>query len=174
MIVRRQHRAICACHVFVLGLHAGGLHVVFILKLALLRRGPGINASAPAVKAHPADGGVSDHGPVDIGVVDADHVYVGHGAIVKEPATTPISSNEANAAITKAIINAAVEANVGSPVPCVPAISAADKPPISRSPEQAHGWRRYPRAWNPVVSIRSVSPVTRRPEIPWFRTRRLH
>lgn len=134
MIARCQHRAICAGHVFVLGLHAGGLHVVFILKLALLRRGPGINASAPAIKADPADGSVSDHGPVDIGVVDADHVYVGHGAIVKEPATTPISSHEANAAITKAIINAAVEANVGSPVSCVPGIRTADKSPIPGSP----------------------------------------
>src|SRR5271156_6811245 len=106
----------------------------------------------------------NDRPVVDVGHV---HVHVHHRAVIEEGAASPLAAAEAYAAVAEAVVNAAVEADVRSPVASVPAVEAAGKTLVARSPEHAHR-PDYPCAGNPVVAAVVIpSPVTRRPEISW-------
>ncbi len=88
-----------------------------------------------AVAAAEADMGVvvvDDRLVVDIG--DIGDVDVGHAPIVEKPVALPISTEETYTGVAKAIIDAAIKADVGSPVAVIPRIQAVIPTPIARSP----------------------------------------
>jgi len=95
---------------------------------------------------------VHDHRIVDVDVGDVDRIDMHDGGVVEESAAAPFAADEADAAIAKAVINAAIESNVRSPVAGVPHVEAVVPAPVTRGPEHAHG-RDYPGSGHPVVTI---------------------
>src|SRR5713226_4947762 len=114
------------------------------------RRTNGCSARA-TVKADPVDRGVVvDDGRV-VGVAYNRDVNVGHGAVVVVRAASPVAAEEADAGVAEAVVNACIKADFPSP--------------IAWSPEQIDFRREYPRAWNPEIAVRTVSPITRDPNV---------
>src|ERR1700723_3379078 len=92
--------------------------------------------------------------------------------LVKAP-TTPVPALISDSEIAEAVIDAAVETYVRSPIPCVPDVDAITPTPVARSPQHSNRWGHHPRAGHPVVTIWSPRPVTRRPDVVGPRTNRL-
>jgi hypothetical protein len=80
---------------------------------------------------------IYDHRPViDIG--DVGDIHVGYGAVVEEFATAPFTTLKAFAEVSEAVINAAVESDVRTPIARIPKVDAVVPAPVSRSPEKAN------------------------------------
>jgi len=107
---------------------------------------------------------------VDIGDVAVD---MGDGAVVVEVVALPVAAIIAGADVAIAVVNAAVEADVNSPIAVMEAVTAAVEAPVGRRPKRAIIGRRAPYAGGPVIATRSVSPVAGGPEIVGFRGGRL-
>src|SRR5215469_9762077 len=130
-----------------------------------------IDATPAAVVADAVHRDIINDGlVVDVNVRDG---HVVHRAVVVEVALSPVATFIAPAEIAKAIIHAAIETNVRSPIARVPYIHAVAPSPVSRCPQQAHRRWRGPRARNPVVAFGTVGPVTGCPDITVTGTRRL-
>ena len=109
----------------------------------------------------------------DVDVPHHRRVHVHHRGVVAEDPASPHAADETDAAVAKSVINAAVEADVRTPVACMPAVQAARKAPIARRPQHAHVAAASPTRQEP-----SSSQPGRRPSIPESRdihpgTRRL-
>ena len=100
--------------------------------------------------------------------VDVRHVcdiHVHDGTVVEEGSASPFAATKAYAAIAEAVVDAAVETNVRSPVTAMPAIEAAFKSPVAGSPKHADG-PNDPSARDPVIAVViTPRPVTGRPKI---------
>src|SRR5712691_10851426 len=96
------------------------------------------SASAPAaVKADPRAIVVDDRRVV--GIANDGDVHVGHRAVVVVVATSPVAAEKADTGVAKTVVNAAVEADFGSPVARGPSVKAVFfEGPIPWSPEQTH------------------------------------
>src|SRR6516225_6281053 len=109
------------------------LRMVFAVPHFLFVRRVGINSATATVVSDPVHRNVIDDGlVVDVNVCDS---HVVHGAVVVEMAVSPIATIVAVAKVAEAIVHAAVETYVLSPVARVPHIHATSPPPVSRSPE---------------------------------------
>src|SRR5713226_10061476 len=127
-------------------------------------RGRTSSGSAPAsVKADPVDV-VVDDGRV-VGIVNDGDVHVGHRAVVVVVATSPVAAEKADTGVAETVVNAAVEADFGSPVTRRPSVEAVFEGPIPWSPEETDFRRECPGARNPKVAVRAVSPVAGNPDI---------
>ena len=123
-----------------------------------------VHSTPAAVIADVVVGGVVDHGFV-VDVVNIRDVDVVHRAVVVEGSVVPISALIADAAITEAVVDAAVEADLRAPVAIIPGVGVATPAPITRSPEQARFRSHHPRTRHPEVAFLAVGPVTGRPYI---------
>jgi len=100
-----------------------------------------------------------------VDVRDIGDVNVGHATVVIEPFAPPIPAEKSGAGITKAIINAAVETDVWSPIAAIPIVETVIPAPVARRPKHSYG-SKHPSARNPVVSIVVIPcPVARGPDI---------
>jgi hypothetical protein len=99
-------------------------------------------------------------------------VYAHDRGVVKEVAASPVSALKASAHVSESIKNAAVEADLVSPIASVPDVNAVAPSPISRSPQETNFGRENPRARHPVVVTIGIvpSPIAGRPEIAFTRT----
>src|SRR5450631_4406679 len=140
-----------------------GLIMMLIEGLLLRGRGVRLNASAAVVAGvvHVHDRGAVDDGSIDIDVGYVDVGDVCHRAVICECAAAPHSAAEADAAVTVAIVNAAVEADVGAPVCAAPTVDAARVAAVAPGPENAEMARLYPYTGNTVVACLTVGPVAR-------------
>src|SRR5690348_15620225 len=117
----------------------------------LLRRRPRGQTALAAVEADAGDVDVVDHRlVVDVGDVHVAEVVI--GAIVVERAAVPETADVADADITEAVIDAAVEADMRTPIAAVPDINAVGPTPITRRPQETNPRRPYPGARHPVVA----------------------
>jgi len=162
-------RAVLCGEVLVLRLDAGRLDVLLMHGLSFLRVGTSLDAARATVEAGVAcihDGVVHDDVAVDINVGELAATEVGDGAVVEEVASAPLAAVKAYAAVTKAVVNAAIETDVRAPVTAVEEIDAAFPAPVGGRPEEAFiGWHD-PDAGNPVVTaVIGVSPVSGRPDV---------
>ncbi len=141
-----------------------------------LRRGTSPHPTR-SVKAGPTigDGRVVDDRPVDIHVADHRGVHVHHCGVVAEDVPCPHAADEPHAPVPEPVIHPAVEADVRSPVPGVPAVHPVSPAPVARCPQQSRFRRRDPDARNPVVAdIFAPRPVAGLPKVAVHWTRRLH
>jgi hypothetical protein len=101
-------------------------------------------------------------------VVDVRYVgdvNVGHATVVIEPVALPIPAEKSRAGVAKAIIDAAVETDVWSPVAAIPNVETVIPAPVAGRPKHSDG-SKHPSARNPVVAIVVIPcPVARRPDI---------
>ena len=110
---------------------------------------------------------------VDVGVVNNSRIHVDHGCVVCKAVAAPFTAGKADAHVAKAVVHAAVVANMRSPVAFEEPVMTAFKAPVGRRPKESRLRSRNPRAGNPVIAIIAVSPIPRRPEPSFFRARRL-
>jgi hypothetical protein len=73
-----------------------------------------------------------------INIRDIGDIYVGHRPIVEEFTVAPFTALEAFATVSKAVINAAVESDMRTPIAGIPKIHAVVPTPVSRSPQITH------------------------------------
>jgi hypothetical protein len=111
------------------------------------------------------DGGVMHDRRIHIGVVNDGRIHAHHSRVVSEVATAPFASRKADAHVAESIVDAAVVADVGSPVAVVEEIVPTFKAPVGRRPEETWLGSRHPGAGNPVIAVLAVSPVAGGPEI---------
>src|SRR5205085_12624325 len=126
----------------------------------------------PSLSAEAIDSRVR-YGPGFGAVVGSSVVHVSHGAGVVAISPAPVSPHEADPRVPETVVNAAVEAHMGSPVAGVPDIATLGKSPVAGGPEQAWFGSEHPRPGDPKVTIGAVSPVARNPHVARSGTNRL-
>jgi hypothetical protein len=159
----RQHRVVGAGSVHMLGLRRRRPRVLLVRRCLFRRAGAGVSSAVAAVIAHPV-GRVVDNGLV-VNVVNVRHVHVIYRSVVLEGSVIPISAFIAGTAIAVAVVDAAIKADMRTPVAFIPGIGIAAPAPITGSPEQARFGSHHPRTRHPVVAFIPVSPVARRPQV---------
>lgn len=125
---------------------------------------------------------VTDAGHVDVvvdsrlvvHVVNYCRIDICYASVVIEVAASPVPAVVTAARIAVPIINAAVVADLRSPVALVPVVGVILKGPVARSPQQADlGWED-PRSGNPIVaSIFVIRPVAGDPHVAGAGAKRL-
>ena len=155
MIVGREEFTVVAGLTFMVHL-LGQCHAVRFVTETLFFASRMNHDPARAVEAHMH---VIDDHRAAVNVVEA-HAHIEHGAIVEERPASPLAAFEAYATVSEAVIDAAVKADVRSPVATVPAVAAMLKAPVARRPQ--HAYRRdNPRSRDPVVAAIFIpSPIT--------------
>ena len=133
------------------------------VRCHFLRRRMSSDSAPATVKADAVDVVVDDCRVV--GVAHNGHVHVGHRAVVVVGATSPVAPEKADTGVAETVVNAAVEADFGSPVARRPNVEAVFEGPIPWSPEETNFRRECPGARNPKVAVRAVSPVAGNPDI---------
>jgi len=105
------------------------------------------------------------HDDITLIVVANAGADVGDRAVVVEVVALPVAAEEAEAYIAEAVVDAAIVADVRSPISAMEAIVRAAIAPIRRCPESTViGWRN-PLAGNPVVAVIAPSPIAGSPEV---------
>ncbi len=137
----------------------------------LLWRGPRLNSAAPAVVADPIAAVVWHLIVVNI-VNDVD-VNIRYRAVVVQPALIPIGAVIAAAGISITVIDAAIVADVRTPVARVPMVVPAIKTPPRRRPECIYIRGEHPRSRNPIITGVCIAPGTGRPNVIVARSGRL-
>src|ERR1700723_1589893 len=151
-------------------LSRSGVVMVRVERCLFFRRWTAIDA-AWAVEAGVAYGDVANYGAIDVGVTDHRPVDVHHRGVIAENIPGPHAAEEADAAVAEAVVHAAVETNLGTPVAFIPAIRSVVESPVAGGPEHARlGWLD-PHARNPVIAgALVVTPVSGGPEVTFHRT----
>src|SRR5438552_10743627 len=93
---------------------------------------------------------IDDRLVVDVNVRNVDVV---DGAVIVKAVAAPISAFITRSKVAEAIIDAAVESDVRTPVPCVPNVHTSTPTPIAGRPQHTNLRRDDPRSWHPVVAI---------------------
>lgn len=138
-----------------LGLH--GREALLAIGRDLVGLGTRVPAARP-VEAD-ADVGVVARHVMDINVADDVHVHAIDLAVVVKIAPTPVAAVVADAGISKAVRNAAVEADVTAPEAMMEAIAAVVVAPVGRRPQSAAVRWRDPCARDPVIARVGVRPI---------------
>jgi len=127
--------------------------------------------STVAIEADVIISPIVDHCAVTVRIVYNRRIHVPNRGIIVKGTALPPTTIETGSVITEAIVHAAVESNVGTPIAAVPAIVAVRKPPVTRSPKVPRLGRFNPDAGNPEITVISVRPVAGTPIISVLRTR---
>jgi hypothetical protein len=150
--------------------------VLFVRSDQFLGRGLVLNAVGSAVVGDVGgvdDGCLLDNGPIDVDVGDNVDVHADNRGVVGEDAAIPPAARKANSHVAAAVVDAAVEADVRSPVPPMEGVSAAEPAPVTWGPQGADVGGGHPGTWDPVVTKETPMPVSRRPHQVGGRARRL-
>ena len=124
-----------------------------------------LDSARPAVEAHTSSAPVI---PADGTVVDVmldRNIHVVDRAVVVEVAATPVTALIAEADVAKAVIDAAVVANVLTPVAAIETVVVMPVAPVAGRPQSALVGSLHPNSGHPVVVSLIPCPVARRPEI---------
>ncbi len=130
----------------------------------MLRRRARCGAARTAVVAHAIHGGIVDDGLV-INVRNICRAHVVYGAVVIKLPIVPVSALIADTGIAEAVNDSAVEADLRSPITRVPNVTTIAKSPKARGPQHTDCWSLHPGPGHPVIAVRTVSPIPRRPDI---------
>src|SRR5229473_1906039 len=165
VIFRRPLPPVRARRMLVLDLFVPRFDVMLVLRNSLALVFTRLNSVRPAVVADVIDRGVVHyHGSV-VGVVDDSGVDVGHRAVVHKFSSAPFPAPKTHARVAVPVINAAVEADVRSPIAAMPYINAFRKAPITWRPEET-GFRGHnPGSRHPVITVVAIRPISGRPDI---------
>jgi hypothetical protein len=162
-------------HLACLNLSVHGRRVVLVACGKLRRAGTDIDAAATAVVADAVydSAAVTDvvvDNVVAIHVVNDVDIHVSDSAVVVEVVILPVATVVADADVAKAVVDAAIEADVGSPVAVVEGVTAAIEAPVGRCPKGPVIGRRAPGAGNPIIASVGVAPVAGGPKVIGFRS----
>jgi hypothetical protein len=125
--------------------------------------GPRIDSSAPAVVTDPVAAVIRHR--IIVHISDGLGIHIRNRTVVINDTVVPIGAIITAARISIAVVDAAIEANVRTPVSCVPQISAVFISPPRRRPERTHPGSHYPGAGNPVITGIRIIPIPGRPNV---------
>src|SRR5208283_3981819 len=117
----------------------------------LFRRRAPLDAARSAVVTDTIDGDVVVDHRLVVHVVNVDDIDIGHGAVVKEVSAVPASACETHAEIAEAVVDAAIEADMWSPVSFMEEEPAAFPSPPGRGPQETDFRGQNPGSRNPVI-----------------------
>src|SRR6202046_5580003 len=140
--------------------------MLFVRECFFLCRGPP-GYSARTVEARARRRIIIIDYRLAVDIVNYRYVYVAHRPVVEKTSTLPVPALEPHSAVSKTVINAAIEADMRSPIALVPPIPSVVPSPIPWSPQKTRSRRLYPRARHKIIItiVSAVSPVTVRPNI---------
>jgi hypothetical protein len=125
-----------------------------------------VDDAAPASVVGDAGVVVDDDGAVvDVGDARTDTI---DGAVVVEVVAIPVAAVIADAGVAKAVVDAAIEADVAAPVAAMKAPAIVVPAPVCGGPESTVVGRGAPGAGNPVVTRRRPTPVAGSPDVVGF------
>jgi hypothetical protein len=101
--------------------------------------------------------------PVVVGGMNRAFIHAHDRGVVGKFMAAPFASRKTNAAVSVAVVHAAVVAHVPAPVAPVEPVVASEPAPVGRRPQGTLIRSRNPRAWNPVVVPVAVRPVAWNP-----------
>ena len=172
VVLREAQRRILARHLYMIHLLGGRRGVLRARGGDLLLCGRRREAAGAAVITDLRPMGDGERLLIDIGQTNIAEI-VGR-AIVEETIAPPVAALVTGAAITMAIVHAAVKSDRGAPIARIESKGAVSPAPITRRPQQAAARRLGPGARNPVIAgIVGIGPVTWRPDIAGAGNRRL-
>jgi len=120
--------------------------------------------------------GVMDDRLIHVGIVDDRSIHVNDSSVVLEIVIVPFTADKSYAHVAKPVIDAAVVADMPSPISWMEDVNIVIPTPVRRSPQCAliRSWN--PGTGNPIVllSVVVVRPITRGPNEIRFRARRLY
>src|SRR5207302_5070487 len=103
------------------------------------------------------------------------HVYISDRAVVIEAITVPAAADVAEAEVSEAISNPAIESDLRAPIAVIENEGIVGPSPVWRRPQVTDFWSEYPGARHPVIILVVVvpSPIARRPDITLAGAKRL-
>ena len=161
-----------AGNVLILQLRPHGRSMLFMARSQFSRSGSHLQPTRSAVETHTGAAPVFAHRVV-VDVVYHGDVQVVDRAVVVEMAATPVAALIADTDIAKAVVDAAIVADMRTPVATVKAIAVVVVAPVAGGPESALVGSLNPSAGHPVVARWSIAPVSGRPQIVVTGSRRL-
>ena len=126
---------------------------------------PSVECNVPGVRDRIA----ANDRLVHVGVADDVSIYTHHRGVVCESISTPFAADKADAHVAESVIDSAVIPDAIAPVAIVEPIMPAVPAPPRRSPKCALVWRGHPLAWNPVVAVIAIGPVSWNPHPTFLR-----
>jgi hypothetical protein len=135
----------------------------------LTRIGAITNPTRPAVITYPVHRYIPDNGSIDIHIADNGCIDTRDSRIIPEMPAIPLPSIITTTPITTTIIDTAIVSYMRSPISAVPPIHSADKTPVTRRPVKSCLRWLLPITWHPIITLISISPVTRYPDKPIYR-----
>jgi len=156
---------VAASNVLVLELRPHGRSMLLVASRQLGGPGSDLQPTRSAVEADTdaAPVLVAHWAVIDV-VYDVD-VDIVVRTVVVEMAAAPVAALVAKSYIAKAVVYAAIVADVGTPVAAVKAVAVMVIAPIARGPKSALVGSLDPHAGHPVISAITPSPVAGRPEV---------
>ena len=152
-------------------LQRGRRHMRFAGSGAFLRRRCCMDPVGSAVEAHPIGRVVDDR--FVVGVMHDRHVDVRHRRVIGKRIADPAPAGKTYADIAEAVIDAAIEADVGPPIADVECVHSANEAPVTRRPKQADARWLRPGSRHPEIPGGRESPIAGSPQITRLRYRRL-
>src|ERR1700722_13787114 len=146
-------------------LRCGRRDMLLLPRRSFLRARRGRDTAGAAVITHLVDRHVVVDDSLVVRVVDNGRIDVVDGGVVRKVTAGPTSTGKAHPDVTEAVVHAAVESDMRSPIAGMKTIDAAGESPIARSPQQTDLRRLNPGSRNPEIPARAVVPVAWRPEI---------
>lgn len=175
MIALRQQLSVLSGGRFMLHLRLRRLYMSLLGSPPFCSSGGAADATLAAVITHMVHGRVvyNDRSVlINVGYVSIVHVHC--GAVVVELPAAPFAASKSLTTVAKAVIHAAVEADMWPPITRVPAIVSIAPPPVAGRPEIANRWCRNPGSRNPVITLIPPSPIARSPHVAFLRANRLN
>src|SRR5579863_1623665 len=148
----------------VLSLRCGRRSMPLARRRFLSRCGAGGQTPAAPVVADAIDGRVVDDGLV-VHIGDLHIADIGYRAVVAENSIVPASAFESGSGVAETVVDAAVEADLRSPVAFIPHESSAAPTPVAGGPKQADSGCHDPGAGHPVVAVGAIGPIAGAPKI---------
>jgi hypothetical protein len=161
------------CGPLVLRLEPGRSRMLIALGNPVLWGGSVLNSARAAVIGNAAAVGdrVSLHNRrVVVSSANDALIHAHDRGVVSKLAAAPFSARETNAPVPKAVVHAAVVADVAAPVAPMEPVSAAVPVPVVGRPQSSFIGSRNPSAGNPVVVSLAVGPVAWNPHQVGLRT----
>jgi hypothetical protein len=110
---------------------------------------------------------------IDIGVTSDRPINISNRSVIVEGPAFPAATIVSDTPVAEAVVHAAVEPDVRSPIAAMPGVKPSGVTPITRRPEKANFGRVSPVSQDPVVSIDAIGPITRYPYVTVGRARGL-
>ena len=173
MVCAGKLRPVGTGDVLILDLCPHGRGMSLMASRQLRGSGAHLQSTRSAVEAHPGAAAVVS---ADAAVVDVMHHVYFHSvdrAVVVEVPAAPVAALVPDADIAKAVIDAAIEADVRTPVATVKAITVIVVAPVAGRPERTLVGSLHPSAGNPIIAALTPAPVAGRPQIAVAGRRRL-